>query len=68
MSDLKNYHFESAGEFAVVREFVRTTTELLKTKSDLLQAAEQVETRGHFSVEQRRYAKDLLLAAADLVS
>jgi len=68
MSELQNYHFESAGEFAVVREFIRTTVELLKTPDAIREAAQSVDSKEHFTADQKRYAKDTLEAAAQLLS
>lgn len=68
MSELQNYHFESAGEFAVVREFIRTTVDLVRTPEAIREAAKAVDGRDNFTPDQKRYAKDFLEAAAQLLS
>jgi hypothetical protein len=67
MSELQNYHFESAAEFAVVREFIRTTVDLVRTPEAIRAAARAVDGKQNFSDEQKRYAKDFLEAAAQLI-
>jgi hypothetical protein len=52
----------------VAREFIRTTVDLLRTPEAIREAVKAVDGRDNFTADQKRYAKDFLESAAQLLS